>query len=81
MFVWMLVAAVLEYVCRYTAIGMKVDGRGQVFANGDLIVDLDSYDCQQTVVSDGVMSIPIGYQYSTNLLVFWQSGFCVYGSR
>jgi len=71
MFVWMLVAAVLEYVCRCTAIGMKVDGRGQVFANGDLIVDLDSYDYQQTVVSDGVMSISIGYQYSTNLLIFW----------
>ena len=63
MFVWILVVAVLEYVNRYTAIEMKVDGRGQVFANGDQIVDLDRQDSQQTVVSDGVVSISLGYLY------------------
>jgi len=37
-----------------------------VFSNGDLIVDLDRQESQQTVVSDGVVSISLGYLYVPN---------------
>jgi hypothetical protein len=44
---------------------VKADDEGHSFANDDLIVALDSNDYQQTVVSDGVVSVSLGYLLCT----------------